>query len=122
MEQNKQGVNMPADVKPIFADDVNVNANIKVNVEKKDNGEEKFTKSGRIDLLFFDQFTKTIVSRVVIDPYTAKVFAKILEANASKMIEEIERSELPDEVKERMKQQKQQIENQAFSTSHTYIG
>jgi hypothetical protein len=123
MEQNKKEVSMSADIKPLFADEVNVNANIKVNVEKKEDGTEHFTKTGRIDLLFFDQFTKTIISRIVIDPYTAKVFAKVLEANASKMIEEIEKKELPPEVKERMKKQKEMLDKkQNFSTSHTYIG
>jgi hypothetical protein len=120
--ENKPQFNMSIDIKPLFADDVNVNANIKVHVEKQEDGSEKITKSGRVDLLFLDQMTKNAIARLVIDPYTAKVFSKMLEANANRLIEEIEKKELPNEIKEKMKKQKDLGNKGNFSASHTYIG
>lgn len=116
--ENKPQFKIPTDVKPLHADEVNINSNIKVNIDKKEDGTEKITKVGRVDLLFFDQMTKSILTRVVIDPYTAKMLAKMLLSNADKLIEEIEKTDLPDEVRQKL-QEKGTAQKEVQTT---YIG
>ena len=111
---------MPADLRPVYADEANVNANVKVNVEKDKDGNETIRKSGKIDMLFFDQFTRTIVSRIVIDPFTAKLLSKMLSDHADKLIEELDSSDVPEQVKKRLAERDKAM--QGSSSVETYIG
>lgn len=114
-----QDLKIAPDVKPVYADEASVNANLKVNVEKNDDGSETFRKSGKIEVLFLDHFVGSVVQRAVLDPFTAKALGKILVANADKMIEELEKEGVPENVQEQIKAQ----ENAGGNPSvNTYIG
>ncbi len=124
MEEN---FNMNVNVQPIYADEANVNANIKFNFEKINENEEKIRKIGRIDIMFFDQLTKTVVSRIVLDPFTAKVLGNMLIQNANKTIGELDSPNVPEEVKKQMELRKIAMEEQKKPSNpntnfNTYIG
>ena len=119
MEQQKKDMKMPVHIQPVFADEANVNANVKVNLEKTEDGEDQVRKIGKIDVLFFDQFARSIVSRVVIDPFTAKSLGRLLINNADRLMQEMENNEIPEEVKEQIKNRQEKTEDNSFNT---YIG
>ncbi|MCB9362644.1 hypothetical protein H6504_04365 [Candidatus Woesearchaeota archaeon] len=121
MEQQHQDIKMPPGIKPIYADECNVNANIKINIEKTPEGHEKIRKAGKVDMLFLDQFTRSILARVVIDPYTAKVFGKILLENADRLINEIENPHIPEEVRQQIKD-REEAATRSNQPVNTYIG
>lgn len=105
-------------IKPIFADEASVNANIKINVEKTEKG-DIIRKVGKVEILFLDQITRSVVSRVVVDPFTAKVLGKVLINNSDRIIKEIENKEIPEEVKKQIAEKESQ---QGKPSVNTYIG
>lgn len=118
-EQQNVNLNIPMDVKPIYADEVNITAGLKVNVEKQEKGKDIVTKSGNIQLLFFDNATKAVVARIVIDPITAKNLSFGLKVNAEKLMEEIKSDKVPKQVKEQLENSKQPS---ISKTMNEYIG
>ena len=118
--EGKQDIKMPANLRPIYADEANVNANVKVNIEKDKDGNEIIRKSGKVDMLFFDQFTRSVISRIVIDPFTAKVLSKMLADHADKLIEELDKTDVPDQVKKRLAERDKNLTKN--SSVDTYIG
>ncbi|MGM5488799.1 MAG: hypothetical protein ACQESG_07670 [Nanobdellota archaeon] len=114
----KKEMKMPANVQPVYADEANVNANVKINIEKDEAGNEQVRKAGKVDVMFFDQFTNSVVSRVVIDPFTAKVLSRVLHDNAEKLINELESKEVPQQVKDQISQKKEHTD----TSVNTYIG
>ncbi len=118
MEQKELNLNMPPDVKPIYADEANVVAGLKVNIEKNDKGKEVITKTGNINIIFFDNTTKAVVSRVVVDPITAKNLANQLKANAENIMTEIKSDKIP----QQMKDQIEKTNKPVTRTVEGYIG
>ncbi len=114
----KKEMKMPVNVQPIYADEANVNANVKINIEKDEDGNEQVRKVGKVDVMFFDQFTNSVISRVIIDPFTAKALSRVLHENAEKLINELESKEVPQQVKEQISQKKENVD----TSVNTYIG
>jgi hypothetical protein len=117
-------VKIGPNVIPIYADEANVNSNIKINIEKNEKGEDIIKKVGKIDIMFFDQVTKTIISRVTVDPFTAKFLGKILIDNATKVIQEVENTQVPKQVKEQIKNREKLLKQKETKVDsfNTYIG
>lgn len=113
---------MAPNVHPIYADEANVNANVKINIEKDEEGNEVVKKVGKIDILFMDQVTKSVINRVIIDPFTAKVLGKILIDNADKLLKEIDNREVPQEVKDQIKEREEMAKDGKAQPFNTYIG
>ncbi len=120
--EKRNDMKMPIDVKPIYADEANVNSNVKINIEKGDDGKDIIRKAGKVEILFFDQFTNSICSRVVIDPFTAKVLSQILQKNADNVIAEMEKEGVPEEVKKKIEERKEMQQKGETPTFNTYIG
>jgi len=111
---------LPPDLKPIYADEVFVNVPIKINIEKDDKGTEKIRKTGVVILNFFDNETKFIVAKIIINPLTAKALGKILLDNANKVLEELDKKEISKEMRKQIEESKKQPKKTVSTL--TYIG
>ena len=114
-----KNINLPTDVRPIYADEVNVSSGYKANVEEKD-GKKIANKIGKIDLMFLDRVSNSVISRVVIDPLTANALGTLLTDHANKIINQITNTNVPEEITNQIKEkQKAKI---STAEHHGYIG
>jgi len=119
-EFEKQQFVIPPDLRPIYADEVIITSPMKVVIEKDDKGTEKIRKHGNIILSFFDNQTKIIVAKIVVNPLTAKALGNLLIKNSDKLLEELDKKEIPNEIKKQIEEAKKKS---IKSTSDlTYIG
>jgi len=116
---NMEQITIPQDIYPIYAEEVKVNAGIKMSMDKDEQGKEVVQKDGRIELLFFDNQTKRVISRIVLDPSTAQRLSKILTSSTTALQKECASPEIPDQVREQLKQKQQ---NPKDESSLHYIG
>lgn len=100
----------------ICADDCIIDNAIKVHMDTQ-NDQETIHKTGKVTLMCVDQQTKTIVGRVILDPFTAKRLGELLTANTNNLIKEIQSSELSEEMKQKIRSTQAQPK-----TGQTYIG
>lgn len=105
---------LPPEIKPIYCDEFRINTIIKMNVDEKDN----IKKQGHIDVIFFDQPTKTVVDRIILNPITAQQLAQALLQNVEGYNKGMEKEENVEEIKkmvdEKRKQQPPAPESQAY--------
>ncbi len=113
-------LNIPPHIIPVYAEEVKVNAGIKMNIAKDNAGKEIVQKQGRVELLFLDNATKSVVSRIVIDPITAMQLSKILATNTEAVMKECDSKDVPPAVKQQIK--KQQEEQNVTTSPKSYIG
>jgi hypothetical protein len=78
----------------VFADDIFIDNSIKVHIDKKDE-QEIVEKIGKVTLLTFDQQTKTVNGRVMMDVITAKKLAKTLTGSIEALEKELASKEIP---------------------------
>jgi len=114
-----QGFNLqiPPDVKPVYADDAVLLNAMKFNVDK--DKKNKVTKIPKLEVLFYDRSTRTVVSRVVFDVLTAKALGKILLADADKLLKDMKTDKIPKNVQPKVNP----IDGPpSTSHQHDYIG
>lgn len=95
--EDKIQIQIPPDVKPIYGQEVNISSEIKVSLDEKN--KKKPLKTGHVHLIFLDGITKTAVSRIVLDPITAKNLSKHLQNQAEAVIKEVNSKKIPKQVK-----------------------
>ena len=86
----KQQINIKIDpsIKPIFADEVQL-----ICALKQDKREDGFFKEGNLSLIFFDNFTRKAVSRIVLNLITAKQLTNVLIQNIKSLEKEMDSKE-----------------------------
>ncbi len=114
-------ITIPPHIIPIYAEEVKVNAGIKMHVTKNEAGKDEVRKDARVELLFFDNATKCVVSRIVMDVTTALQMVNILQANTQALLKECASKEIPKEIAEHIKKQ-QQTPTSTTGTPQRYIG
>jgi len=95
-------LNIPPDVKPIFATDVSVNIGMKVNVAKDKKGKDEIKKWALVELLFIDKNTRNIIGRMLIDPFTAMNLSKMLSESTNKLFKEMKSKKIPANMKKQV--------------------
>lgn len=93
-------------VPPLYADEVNIEAGMKFDIDKDKKGKKKITKAAHIQLLFWDKLSQMVVSRVELDIVTAKKLTTMLKQNVERVMDEIHKRELPEAVKKQIEEQK----------------
>ena len=109
---------MPPEIKPVYCDEFRINTIIKVNMDEKDS----IRKQGHLDIIFFDNVTKTVVERIVLNPITAQQLAQAITQNVESYNKGMDKKETPDELKKMMNKAKQDQETAAQPIKQAYIG
>ena len=107
---------IPPEMKPIYCDEFRINTMIKINVDEKD----QIRKQVHLDVIFFDNATKTVVDRIVLNPITAQQLAQALLQNVEGYNKGMERKEDVAELKKMVDEKRKQ--KPAEPQSQTYIG
>ncbi|MFH1212183.1 MAG: hypothetical protein V1659_04640 [Candidatus Woesearchaeota archaeon] len=120
-QQINPGLNLqiPPDVKPVYADDAILLNAMKVSVNKEAK-KDSVTKIPKLEILFYDRNTKTVVSRIVVDILTGKALGQILLADTEKLLKDMKSSDIPEELSK--PKPKQDNEPSSTSREHDYIG
>lgn len=107
---------IPPEIKPVYCDEFRVNTMIKINVDENDN----VKKQGHLDIIFFDNATKTVVDRIILNPITAQQLAQALMQNVEGYNKGMERKEDAKELKKMVDEKRKQPP--AEPQSQAYIG